>query len=154
MVYYRLRDGRIVRCVRLATFAKAFIGAFPTVTEERFVQCITDQLFFLCRVLTRVTFRTVRMFLQGLPGTVISFAPPLYAAQAHTILLRCKTLSFFYCKLNYCLTATGFLCYLVHEKSPLVVLWFVVNSLYHIEGDFSSFFGSHHFSTYNFQIRR
>ncbi|MDD5863135.1 MAG: hypothetical protein PUD80_00655, partial [Firmicutes bacterium] len=48
------------------------------------------------------------------------------------------------------LTAAGFLCYPVHEKSPFAVWWFVVNSLYHIEDDFSSFFGSHHFSTYKF----
>ena len=41
--------------------------------------------------------------------------------------------------LSYRLTAMGFLCYPVHEKSPLCVWWFVVNSLYHIEVDFSSF---------------
>ena len=32
--------------------------------------------------------------------------------------------------------AAGFLCYPVHEKSPLAVWWFVVNSRYRIEDDF------------------
>lgn len=93
-----------------------------------------------------VTFRPVRTLFQRLPCAVVSLTSPLHATQAYTILLCCKTLSFFHCQLHYRLTAVGFLCYSVHEKSPPWVWWFVVNSLYHIEDDFSSFFGSHHFS--------
>ena len=75
------------------------------------------------------------------PGkeTAVSFAPIFadlvsYRSQTRLHILRaCGVNS------NYRLTAMGFLCYSVHEKSPLCVWRFAVNSLYHIEVDFSSF---------------